>query len=177
MQEIKQVSIQKDYLISLYSTDSDYTDCFRLTTDTLSSEPPPKDCMVTFFKSFPPIFIKLLLFRETIARFLGLKTASAANAQEREKELEEFQGNIGDSIAIFEVLDKNETELVTGQTDKHLDFKLSFISRTENDLQIIELATTVKINNLLGKGYFFLVKPIHVYFMTRILKRMFKKLK
>lgn len=175
MQDIKQVNLQEHYLIASTSLNADYIDVFQLTTN-LTTIPTPKDCMVAFFRSFPPIFIKLLLLRESIARLVGLKTASAANAQEREKELEEFQGNIGDSIAIFEVLDKNETELMTGQSDKHLNFKLSFISRTENDLQIIELVTTVVINNGLGKLYFSLVKPIHIFFMKRILRRMHKEL-
>lgn len=70
------------------------------------------------------------------------------------------------------MLDKNDIELLTGQTDKHLDFKLSFISYSENNSKVIELATAVKFHNWLGRSYFFFVKPIHIIYMKRILKRM-----
>jgi hypothetical protein len=138
--------------------------------------PKPKDCMIAFFKAFSPFFTKLLLSREKIAKELGLKTATKLTQAEREAYLNEFEGNIGDSIAIFDVLDKNDIELLTGQTDKHLDFKLSFISYEEENDKIIELATVVRIHNTLGKIYFFFVKPFHRYFMKRIFKKMEKEL-
>ncbi len=174
--KITEVKISKDYLIAQQSNEIDYEDSFQLKTDLLKNVPKPKDCLVAFFKSFSPLLIKLIISREVIAKKLRLKTVNKMSYKQRNKLLDKFEGNIGDSIAIFEVLDKNDIELLTGQTDKHLDFKLSFISYKEDEDKIVELATTVKFHNLLGKIYFFFVKPFHRYFMKRLLKRMNEEL-
>jgi len=170
-----EIELNKDYLITKHSKEIDYSDVYQTKTKSLNEIPEPKDCMIAFFKSFPPFFIKLLLFRERIAKIFGLKTATKATREERDKILNEFEGKLGDSIAIFQVIEKSNVELLTGQTDKHLDFKLSFISYEKDNHAIIELATTVNIHNLLGRMYFFFVKPIHRFYMRRILKRMVKE--
>jgi len=171
-----EVELSKDYLITKHSKETDYSDVFQTKTKLLNEIPEPKDCLIAFFKSFPPFFIKLLLFRERIVKIFRLKTATKTTREERDKILNEFEGKIGDSIAIFQVIDKNNVELLTGQTDKHLDFKLSFISYEKDNHAIIELATTVNIHNLLGRIYFFFVRPIHRFYIKRILKEMVKKL-
>ena len=132
--------------------------------------------MIAFFLSFPRSFKILLNTREFIAKLLGLKTAPKSSKETRMEKLLKFKGNIGDSIAIFEVLDKNEKELLTGQKDAHLDFKLSFIVYQNNSDTYIEMATTVVINNRLGKIYFGIVKPFHKFYMKRILRKMESKL-
>ena len=174
MSQVTMVPLAEDYLITKSTPSYDYSDVFQLKSRTLKKAPIPKDCMVAFFKSFPPVFIKLLIFRETLVKMFGLKTAQETTSKEREKMLNEFKGNIGDHIAIFEVLDKSAIELLTGQTDKHLDFKLSFISYQKNNHAFIELATVVTINNTFGKWYFSIIKPLHCYFVKRILRRMEK---
>ncbi|MDN5202777.1 DUF2867 domain-containing protein [Fulvivirgaceae bacterium BMA10] len=174
--DVIEVELNKGYLISKQSGAIDYSDVFQMKTKSLNEIPEPKDCMIAFFKSFPPFLIKLLLLREKIARIFGLKTASETSQAEREKTLNEFEGKVGDSIAIFEVIGKDHMELLTGQKDKHLDFKLSFISYEKDNHAIVELATTVNIHNILGRFYFFFVKPIHRLYMKRILRRMEKEL-
>jgi len=173
---IIEVELNEGYLISKQSKEVDYSDVFQMKTKSLDEIPEPKDCMIAFFKSFPPFFIKLILFRERIAKIFGIKTATKTTKEEREKILNEFEGKIGDSITIFKVINKENIELLTGQTDKHLDFKLSFISYEKDNHAIIELATAVNIHNLLGKMYFFFVRPFHRFYMKRILKRMEKVL-
>ena len=173
---VSEVPIQDHYLISQQSEKTDYSDNFQLKTDVFKRAPEPKECMIAFFKSFPPFFTKMLLFREAVANKLGLKTADKTTHEQRMELINNFKGEIGESIAIFEVLDKNEMELLTGQKDKHLDFKLSFISTREGQQSVVELATTVVIHNLMGKAYFFFVRPIHRLYMKRIMKRMGKEL-
>ena len=171
-----QVELNESYLITKQSNEIDYSDVFQAELNPATELPEPKDCMIAFFKSFPPFFIQLLHLRERIAKLFGLKTAEKSSQEERERKLNEFQGNIGDYIAVFEVIDKNKVELLTGQKDKHLDFKLSFICYKEGNRSIMELATTVLIHNALGKTYFFFVGPIHRIYMKRIMKRMVKVL-
>jgi|SRR5690554_592392 len=170
--EISEVEIPDNYLISQYNGKIDYKDNFQLKTDMLKNVPKPKDCLVAFFKSFSPLITKSIIVREIIAKKIGLKIAKELSNRQRSKRIDEFEGSIGESIALFEVLDKNDIELLTGQTDKHLDFKLSFVSYKEDRYNIIELVTTVKTHNLLGKIYFLFVKPFHRYFMKRLLRKM-----
>ena len=174
--KVIEVDLNEELLIARHSLEIDYCDVFQIKREIFDEIPQPKDCMIAFFKSFPPFFIRLLHFRESLAKIFGLKTVPKKAKYEIEKELNKFEGNIGDSIAIFEVIDKNDIELLTGQKDKHLDFILSFISYKKANCSIIELATTVNIHNFLGKTYFFFVRPIHRYYMKKIMKRMVKEL-
>ena len=171
VKKISQIPLDHTRLIYKSSHTTDYSDVFQLRSSTLQYVPEPKDCMIAFFKAFPKSFLVLLNIREKIAGMLKLKTAPETDKASRLERLHNFKGNIGESIAIFEVLDKTETELLTGQNDDHLDFKLSFISY--NHIKpTIELATTVKINNKLGTLYFSIVRPIHKFYMKIILSRM-----
>jgi len=169
---VKEVKIASDYLISKNIESTSFADNFRLASAKLNYQPEPKDLMIAFFLSFPKSFKILLNTREFIAKRLGLKTAPKTEKDSRLEKLYKFKGDIGESVAIFEVKDKNDKELLTGQKDSHLDFKLSFIVYKNDGNINLELATTVIINNLLGKIYFGVVKPIHKYYLKKILKRM-----
>ncbi len=171
--KITLVPLKQNLLITKASGAIDYSDVFQLKSKKLVNPPEPKDCMIAFFKAFPKSFKFLLNVREKIAKQLRLKTAPETDKASRLERLHNFKGEVGDAIAIFEVLDKSNIELLTGQTDDHLDFKLSFVSYTA-DNPIIELATTVKINNKIGKLYFSIVRPIHKYYMKVIMLRMEK---
>ncbi|CAM1343520.1 DUF2867 domain-containing protein [Tenacibaculum amylolyticum] len=170
--KVIEVGFDQDYLISKSIAAASFSDNFRLVSSRLHYVPEPKDAMIAFFLSFPKSFKFLLNTREFIAKLLGLKTAPKSKKEAKIEKLYQFKGNIGESIAIFEVLDKNAHELLTGQKDSHLDFKLSFIVYKNNDVTNLEMATTVLINNKLGKLYFGIVKPFHKFYTKRILKRM-----
>ncbi|UTW66070.1 DUF2867 domain-containing protein [bacterium SCSIO 12643] len=172
MSKIIEVDLNTDYLIGREKDKLDFWDVFQLESGCLTIIPEPKDMMIAFFKSFPETFMWLLRLREWIARRLKLKTAPETDEKSRLEKLHNFKGNIGESIAVFDVLERSERELVTGQKDSHLDFKLAFISYREADRIVMQMATTVIINNVVGKMYFAIVKPIHKYYMRKIFKRM-----
>lgn len=170
--KVKEIEMGNDYLISNALENIDFVDHYQLSTKQLHYAPEPKDLMIAFFKSFPKSFMYLLILREKIANFFNLKTAEKLDEQSRIEQLHNFKGNIGDSIAIFHVLEKNEEEILTGEDDSHLNFRLSFITYKDDDAINLEMATTVDINNRLGKIYFAIVKPIHKYYMKQILRKM-----
>ena len=69
----------------------------------------------------------------------------------------------------FTLIEKNENEIVMGENDKYLDFRVSvFIDRINS---FIYLTTLVHFNNFLGKTYFFYIKPFHIIIIKSILKR------
>lgn len=169
---VQEVALDKNTIIYKASKTASFIDVFQMKTKRINSDIDHVELMRYFFKSFPAIFVLLLALRDIFARLFSLKRSSGITKSERLDQLDKFQGHIGEAISLFEVLDKNEQELMTGQKDSHLDFKLSFISYKKNGLKYIELATVVHFNNSLGKLYFAVVKPFHKYFVKRILLNM-----
>ena len=127
-----------------------------------------------FFFSIPRFFIGLLWIREVIGKRLGLKTAKGKTATLGE--IERFKGQIGDSIALFHVWDRQANAIVTGQRDKHLDFVLVFTLTNQGRQHTLELTTAVQIKSGLGRIYLWAVKPIHWVLMPILLKRLCHRL-
>jgi hypothetical protein len=127
-----------------------------------------------FFSSIPKPFLWMLMLREAIGRQLGLKTAK--DKEGTIKEIELFNGQVGDKIALFEVWNRTEKEILTGQRDKHLDFVLSFHLENIDTEYTLKLLTAVQLNSRLGKVYFFMVKPIHKLLMPILVKRLCNRL-
>jgi hypothetical protein len=127
-----------------------------------------------FFFSIPKPFLWMLALREFIGKRLGLKTANGRNATLLE--IQQFTGQVGDRIALFEVWDRNEKEIVTGQRDKHLDFVLSFRLESREKQHTLQLLTAVQLNSRLGKVYLFLVMPMHKLLMPILIKRLCNRL-
>ena len=89
-----------------------------------------------------------------------------------DKQMESFKGQVGESIGLFHVKERTESEILTGELDKHLDFSLSFMgNKSETHFEIV-LATTVLFKGWLGKFYFTPVKPIHRILVPAMLRRM-----
>jgi len=115
-----------------------------------------------------------MYIRERIAKMIGLKTGEGADI---EKQLKEFKGEVGQSIALFHVLGRSEEEIMVGETDSHLDFRLSYFAIPKNETRTtLHLTTTVKFNNWLGRLYFIPVGPVHRIIVPILLKRMAKEL-
>ena len=116
----------------------------------------------------------MLQLREVVGKKLGLKTANGR--QGTLMEIEQFNGQIGDRIALFEVWDRNSNQIVTGQRDKHLDFVLVFKLESEEEKHHLQLITAVQTNNRLGRIYLCLIKPVHRVLMPMIMKRLCHRL-
>ena len=74
---------------------------------------------------------------------------------------------------------KTENEVILGEDDKHLNFRVSLIlnpkgKKTENKALIV--STTVEFNNWFGRLYFLPVRPFHKLIVPTILKGMIRDL-
>ena len=76
-----------------------------------------------FFSSAPKWKDRLFALRNRIASFAGLKTPG--NIVDRQKVLDNFKGEKGELVGLFKVFDKTENEMVLGEDDKHLNFRIS----------------------------------------------------
>ena len=97
---------------------------------------------------------RLLAVRDALVAGFGLKTArhlASLNA-------ESGAGRLG----IFRIYSTSPTEVVLGEDDKHLDFRLSVLcSSSPGAKRRLTLSTVVHCHNRLGRLYILLIAPFH----------------
>ena len=102
-----------------------------------------------------PWFRLLLGLRDALVAYFGVKTSQqvrrAAIAENWER------------IDFFRILARSDRELILGEDDRHLDFRLSLLLRVRPDGSGDELVATtvVRCHNSLGRVYLALIAPFH----------------
>ena len=125
------------------------------------------DLLARFIFANQPHWIgRLTRVQDLVVAGFGLKTA---------KQLATLAADAKSSrLGIFKVDSKNETEIVLGEHDKHLDFRVSVLCSdepaSENRRQLI-VSTVVHRHNLLGRVYILVVAPIHRMVVKASLRR------
>lgn len=176
----KPVKIQKTNLPqnSILRTDNTfkfidgYTSNFRDSNNTIDIQKIGQ----FFFSTGPKWIHTLFAFRNTIVKWFGLKTAG--NLTNRQQQLENFKGEPDERIGLFKVFHKTENELILGEDDKHLDFRVSlFLDKNiETNQKQLTISTLVKFNNIFGKLYFIPVKPLHKQIVPTMFKGIIKQI-
>ncbi|WP_432726687.1 DUF2867 domain-containing protein [Variovorax sp. W6] len=144
---------------------TDLADAFAVQLPVGTSSDP--DVLWRFLISHQPSWIGWLTnVRDSIVACFGLKTArhlatlsSEANA---------------DRIGIFKVYGRSETEIVLGEDDKHLDFRLSVLHTPSPSPALgglLTVSTVVHCNNLLGRAYIRVIAPFHRQVVKASLRR------
>ena len=111
------------------------------------------DLLARFILSHQPFWIGWLMkVRDTIVACFGLKTAK-------------HLASLAHRIQIFKVYSSNQTEIVLGEDDKHLDFRIS-----EGSRQLV-FSTVVQCHNRLGRAYIFVIAPFHRWVVKASLRR------
>ena len=109
---------------------------------------------------------KLMLVRDAVVARFGLKTG---------KHLATLAGAAADRrVGIFKVYSTDATEIVVGEDDRHLDFRVSVLcSRTggPDAGARLTVSTVVHCNNLLGRSYLFVIAPFHRLVVKASLRR------
>ena len=141
-----------DKLINKYRP-ANYEDCFHQTL--IGKERMgPRDLFNLIFVQYPKPAQYLLKFRNMLVKPSGLKTG----------------GGFADMI-----IEENETELVLGKQDKHLDFYIILECEPPcRQQQNISLTTLIEYNNLLGKIYFFIIRIFHTIIIKSLMGRAVK---
>lgn len=83
----------------------------------------------------------------------------------------------GNKIGFFNIYDKNEYEIIMGEDDRHLNFRVSLFKETKVDDNKFTITTVVKFNNNFGRLYFIPVKPFHKLIVKSMMKRAVQKFK
>jgi len=77
-------------------------------------------------------------------------------------------------ISFFKVYSTSKTEIVLGEDDKHLDFRVSVLCSDERSPEIgqqLILSTVVNCHNLLGRTYILIIAPFHRMVVKASLRR------
>lgn len=129
-----------------------------------------------FFSSAPRWTVNLFAFRNRVVRLFGLKTSGKINIKTI---LENFTCEPGQQIGLFKIYSRTNNELLLGEDDKHLNFRVSLFIDKEKSFKgrkTITISTTVIFNNWFGRFYFFPVRPFHQLIVPDMLKGIVKEL-
>jgi hypothetical protein len=77
------------------------------------------------------------------------------------------------------VFAKTNEEVILGEDDKHLNFRISlFLQQKQNitNKKDLTISTKVEFNNWFGRLYFFSVRPFHKLIVPTMLKGIIKEL-
>lgn len=118
------------------------------------------ELLARFIVAHQPAWVGWLTqVRDAVVACFGLKTArDLAALAGREKD---------ERVGIFRVYSRSETEIVLGEDDRHLDFRLSVL-RGPHDVTV---TTVVHCHKLLGRTYLFVIAPFHRLVVKASLRR------
>ncbi len=155
----------------------DYVDSFQGEFSDVENKIHVIDAAKAFFSSGPKWVGKLFDLRNKIVSVFGLKTAGDQN--DSTSQLENFKWQVGEQLGLFKVYGINDHEVVMGEDDKHLNFRVSmFLNEKPGDptKKQLTISTVVQFNNWFGKLYFLPVRPFHKLIVPVMLKGIIKQL-
>lgn len=132
------------------------------------------DVAKVFIKPGPKCIGFLLVLRNKIVSVFGLKNDIGDT-----KHPESFKFEPGEQAGLFRVFIRTNDEIILGEDDKHLNFRVSlFLQESGNNKsnKIVTVTTIVIYNNWFGQLYFFMIKPFHKLIVTRMLKKNLQEL-
>ena len=162
----------------LYSIDKkyDYMDGFQTSFTEAKNGVTVCDIAKVFLLSAPRWVQHLFTVRNKMVGIFGLKVSRNVDRNELVKN---FNCDKGEQIGLFKVFGKSDDEIILGENDKHLNFRVSlFLDRPQIDKRQARLtiSTTVLFNNWLGRLYFLPVKPLHRLIVPRMIKGIVRQL-
>jgi hypothetical protein len=119
----------------------------------------------SIFERPAPLVTMLMMVRDAIMRLFGVKTAHALRTSSVPN----------NRIGIFRIYEKTANEILLGEDDRHLDFRISVLLRTppdaKNDAPSLVVSTVVHCHNRLGRIYLTVIAPFHRFVARHILQR------
>lgn len=126
---------------------------------------------LAFFNTSPQWVNTLFKLRNFIVKAFGLKGSNVDVSN-----VEDLTVCVGQSFGLFKVFEKNQREIILGEDDKHLNFRVSIYLGEKGKQSDLIISTTVHFHNIFGKMYFLLIKPFHKIVVQTMLMRMLKSL-
>ena len=118
------------------------------------------------FSQQAPWISSLMSVRDALVAGFGLKTAKQLQSIGAEDK--------ASRVGIFKIYSTSPTEVVLGEDDKHLDFRLSVLCSNQPSPGAtcqLTLSTVVHCHNRLGRLYIRLIAPFHRLIVQASLRR------
>lgn len=147
----------------------DFLDCYSVTLD--RPDLPIEEIARHLFVGFPAWVRAALMVRDLAVAPFGLKTAFSLRYAPAGRP----QAGVGSFINFFRVQSVAGDEILLGENDRHLDFRIS-IRRSGRSPERLSLATWVRTHNTLGRLYLRLITPGHVLIVTSRLRALARQL-
>jgi hypothetical protein len=111
--------------------------------------------------SHHPLWMKLLLIvRNRAASLVGLDAPTASEILDADIK---DRYVVREKIGVWPIFSLSEDEVVAGRNNKHLDFRVSVLKRSDGDGSSVVVSTVCTVHNLSGRLYLFFVVPFHRY--------------
>ncbi len=119
----------------------------------------PLELYLSFVSQTPRWIDLLMTVRNKIVARLGLKDMGPLSGIDLRKPSSSYR--IGDQAGIFKILELHEREVILGETDKHLDVRISVTKQDMPDCTVASVSTVVHVHNVMGRLYMLFVIPAH----------------
>lgn len=157
---VETVSLPEESALTSLRSRGDFLDCYRVASN---SDCTAETAALRAFANPPSWVASLMRLRNMLVKPFGLKTGQASTGYTPPKRLE-----VGGKLGPFTVHTITPTEVIMGDNDSHLDFRISILKSNG----YFHLATWVKPHNLLGRSYLRIIVPFHVAISRTFTRRL-----
>lgn len=144
----------QSYVVNFYAT-TDLADAYAVELPRDASNDP--EVLARFIFSRSPRWAGWLMhLRDALVAVFGLKTARQLQALDAVA--------MKQHVGLFRIYRRKPTEILLGEDDSHLDFRLSVLCSQESApaaTRRLTVSTVVHCRNRLGRVYLFLIAPFH----------------
>lgn len=156
------VAVPAESLVSSVYPSTDLADAFSIRLpDNASTDP---EVLARFIFAHQGSWVGWLIrLRDALVARFGIQTSK------------QFEAAAGARISFFRIYGKRAHEIILGEDDMHLDFRLSVLRRTHASERgrttHLVLSTVVRCHNRLGRRYILLISPFHRLVVKSSLRR------
>jgi len=163
MTRVRKTELSQNSQLNKFFSPGDFLDCYTVRIG--PGEPPIEKIAQDIFVDLPWWVNMLLAIRDFGVSLFGLKTTAKLSANNTLKS----SLRVGEPVNFFCVRAIYDHEVILGEDDKHLDFKIS-VSRAGPNSPDISLATLVRTHNWFGRLYLRMITPFHILIVSSSLK-------
>lgn len=148
----------------------DYADAYRVRLP--DGVPNDLDALARAALTSTPRWVALLMrLRDRLAGIIGLKTTG----QVSRRDTSQATLQVGDQLGIFKIFERRADELLLGEDDRHLDFRVSVLLQHDGSADWAIVSTVVRFNNWLGRAYFLPVRQFHKLIVPAMLRNAYRR--
>ncbi len=161
------IDVPSNSEISRYLPGAYFFDCYEMPVESTSKS--ALEIYLEVAAKTPGWVNTLMAVRNRAVTLVGLKNLGHLSDLKPSKSASDYK--VGDRIGIFSLLYLSENEIILGDTDKHLQARVSLCKIAAGSRHSVAVSTVVHVHNTLGRVYLFFVVPVHKIIVPAMLTR------